>query len=408
MELRWPEIEAEVLRAKAERENEPFCAYVYDLPALASHAQQLKASLPRPFQLYYAAKANAEAPLLQALHDHVDGFEASSGGELEWLRSQFKQVPLLFSGPGKTDAELEFACQSEVELIHVESLFELQRLARIATRLGRRVPILLRLNLPLTAEFETSLVMGGKPTPFGVEIHQLPVLMDVLATAPSLELKGLHFHLLSHQLNASRHALLMEHYVQRFLELRTQYRASWSILNVGGGIGVNYRDPSAPFDWSAFCAGLKALGAQCEREKIQSVRFELGRYVSASCGTYAIEVLDVKRAFGQTFVVCRGGTHHFRTPQAQGHSHPFRVLARESWSWPFARPTARKENVVVVGQLCTPKDVLAKDAPIEQVRVGDLLLFPYAGAYAWNISHQNFLMHPPPLKIYLGQTEAGC
>ena len=114
-----------------------------------------------------------------------------------------------------------------------------------------------------------------------------------------------------------------------------------------------------------------------------------------------MEVIDIKPCFGRHFVVGRGGTHHFRTPYAQGHSHPFFVLPVERWPHPFPRPEIRDAEITVVGQLCTPKDVLAADAPAARVRVGDWLVFPYAGAYAWHISHHDFLRHPHPAHIYL-------
>jgi len=338
----------------------------------------------------------------------VDGFEASSGGELQWLHDAAPGMPLLLSGPGKTDAELTLAVELGVELVHVESLLELRRLAGISERLGRRVGILLRLNLPLPAGFETSLVMGGRPTPFGLDPAELPAALDLLTSSPSLELRGLHFHLLSHQLDAARHASLLEHYVGTFLALRERHHATWTVLNVGGGIGINYREPGAQFSWESFARALAPLGARCRSSGLEVVRFELGRFITAACGYYAVEVLDVKRTFGKTFVVCRGGTHHFRTPQAQGHSHPFRVVARERWTYPFERPGVRRERVNIVGQLCTPKDVLAHDSLVEEIRVGDVVVFPYAGAYAWNISHQNFLMHPPPQERYLRQGSDGC
>lgn len=406
MELRWPVVEEAVRRAHAE-EGGPLCAYLYDLPALAAHARALKRGLPHPFGFFYAAKANAELPILQTLAGVVDGFEASSQGELEWLRSQFASKPLILSGPGKTDAELAAACRLGVELLHVESLGELRRLALIATELGRRVSILLRVNFPLGPGHETSLVMGGRPTQFGVELEQLPAVMDFLAGQEALEVKGLHFHLLSHQLDAGRHLGLLEEYLRRFTGLRAKYRADWSHLNVGGGIGINYRAPEAQFDQARFSEGLHGLAGRFEAEGV-SVRFELGRYVTAACGYYAAEVLDIKRCFGETFVVCRGGTHHFRTPQAQGHSHPFRVVPIGDWRYPFPRPRVEGERVNVVGQLCTPKDVLAKDAPVERVRVGDVLLFPYAGAYAWNISHRHFLMHAPPRELFIREGGEAC
>jgi diaminopimelate decarboxylase len=117
-----------------------------------------------------------------------------------------------------------------------------------------------------------------------------------------------------------------------------------------------------------------------------------------------MEVLDIKSTFGHTFVVARGGTHHFRLPYAQGHSHPFHVLPVERWERPYRRREA-SGPVTVVGQLCTPKDVLASEAPVERVRVGDVLVFADAGAYAWHISHHDFLRHPHPEQLFLPVAE---
>lgn len=129
-----------------------------------------------------------------------------------------------------------------------------------------------------------------------------------------------------------------------------------------------------------------------------TIRFECGRYVSSQCGYYVMEVMDIKANHGDYFAIGRGGTHHFRTPAAQGHSHPFFILPgkkRES------EKLFSNINVTIVGQLCTPKDMLAYQQPVDALAIGDYLVFPLAGAYAWNISHQNFLMHPPPIVQYM-------
>ncbi|MCY1180709.1 L-glutamyl-[BtrI acyl-carrier protein] decarboxylase [compost metagenome] len=110
-----------------------------------------------------------------------------------------------------------------------------------------------------------------------------------------------------------------------------------------------------------------------------------------------MQVLDIKRNHGQYFAVARGGTHHFRTPAAQGHDHPFVVLRGERAA------DLQDQAVTLVGQLCTPKDVLARQHPVNELAVGDLLVFTHAGAYAWNISHQRFLMHEPPEMIFLAE-----
>jgi len=129
---------------------------------------------------------------------------------------------------------------------------------------------------------------------------------------------------------------------------------------------------------------------------------EPGRAVTAYCGWYITRVLDVKRSHGQAFAVVAGGTHHLRTPAAKGHDQPFAVLPVGSWPHDWTRPAAAAEPVTIVGQLCTPKDVLAREVQVDRLRAGDLVAFGLAGAYAWNISHHGFLMHPEPGFHYVG------
>lgn len=380
--------------------SEPLCAYLYDLDALHGHASHLVASLPANCELFYAIKANSDLPILQTLRPLVCGFEVASGGELDWVRAHFSQTPVLFGGPGKTDQELRNALAQRVERVHVESLRELEHLAWIARERGQTASVLLRINLALPTLPATSLTMGGRATPFGIDAALLPHALKWLDGHPEIELKGFHFHLVSHQLDAPAHLELIESYIDQVYEWQDAHHIKIDEINVGGGIGINYRAPDKPFDWDAFSRGLATLMAQ-HGPNLPRLRFELGRYVSAACGYYVMEVLDIKETLGRTFVVGRGGTHHFRTPYAQGHSHPFEVIPVDRWPYPFARPEAVRRTVSVVGQLCTPKDVLATDVPVERVRAGDLLLFPYAGAYAWHISHHDFLRHPHPLHIYL-------
>jgi Diaminopimelate decarboxylase len=114
-------------------------------------------------------------------------------------------------------------------------------------------------------------------------------------------------------------------------------------------------------------------------------------------------VLELKRSHGEWFAVCLGGTHHLRTPAAKGHDQPLAVLPVEGWDRPWERPEAGgRERVTFVGQLCTPKDVLARRVDAGRVRSGDLVAFAMAGAYAFNISHRDFLLHPAPTVVHVG------
>ena len=319
------------------------------------------------------------------------GFEASSGGELDWVRQHFPDAPLLFSGPGKLDSELASAIRYRVTALHAESRHELERLRALLPP-GVRMPLYLRVNLALPDLRATTLMMGGKPSGFGIASDQIPALLDWLHGQPAFDLQGFHFHLLSHQLDPDAHLALIEQYLIQVQDWCERFGLDARRVNVGGGIGINYRQPDQQFDWPSFAQGLHRLLAAYPA--IELLRFECGRYLTAACGYYAMQVQDIKTSFGQHYLVGRGGTHHFRTPQAQGHSHPFRIMAQEHWPGP--RPELRQAKVTVVGQLCTPKDVLASDVPVQRVRVGDVLLFPLAGAYAWHISHTGFLRHAEP------------
>jgi diaminopimelate decarboxylase len=163
-------------------------------------------------------------------------------------------------------------------------------------------------------------------------------------------------------------------------------------------MGVDYRAPAARFDWPAFGAGLSDVLATAPDLRL---RIEPGRAVTAYCGWYAATVADVKRSRGKAFALLHGGTHHLRTPAAKGHDQPFDVLPVDRWDWPWPRPGVSGEPVTLAGQLCTPKDVLAREVPVARLRVGDRVAFGLAGAYAWNISHQDFLMHPRPTFHYV-------
>lgn len=253
-----PRIRLALADLRRQRE-EPLCAYLYDLPALAERVRAMRAALPPACELFYAAKANPEEAILRTLAPLVDGFEAASGGELAWLRQHCPEHPLIFGGPGKLESELDAALLANLDAFHVESLHELRRLASLARRRERRIPLLLRLNLKLDETPDSRLVMGGKPTPFGLDEEALDEALALLREEPALELKGLHFHLLSHQLDVSAHLQLVRAYCRAFLRIAGESGLPLSLLNVGGGMGIDYRDFARSFDWSGFCDALPAL-----------------------------------------------------------------------------------------------------------------------------------------------------
>ncbi len=375
---------------------EPVCAYVYDLAALRAQVEAVRAALTGRCELYYAIKANGHPAVLAALAAQVEGFEVASSGEIGKALAA-GAARLVFSGPAKTDAQIAGALAAGLELLNVESVHELNRAALIGAELGVRVPVALRVNRRASG-LPGQLQMTGAATQFGIDEPALPEVIEIGRGLPSVVLRGFHLHAASNNLDAQAHASFVADSVDWSVRQAARYRIDLELIDVGGGIGVPYRG-GAGFDLMRFSAG---LGTTIDRLPA-GVRliFELGRFLVAGAGWYAAEVVDLKYTQGRTFAVLRGGTHHFRLPAAWGYSHPFAVLALEHWRYPFARPAVHAACIDVVGELCTPRDVLATDVWVQRLRVGDVAVFPLAGAYGWEISHHDFLSHPHPAQLVL-------
>ncbi|WP_413405524.1 type III PLP-dependent enzyme [Paenibacillus amylolyticus] len=427
------------------RMEDPVCAYVYDLAGIQEQVRQMLDSMPGNTDLFYAIKANPDPRIIEALLPFVKGFEVASIGELLKVRTVSCEVPILFGGPGKKESELRLAMEHGVSYIHVESLLELRRIIVIAKerameqeqvqesrqkqeweqnpeqrytqaygeelmqeqkqkqKQAQEVRILLRINLRSSTLPRTKIVMGGGPSPFGIDEEAVEEAIELIRVegAGVVRLSGFHFHSLSNNMDARLHAEMIELYLQKVEQWQQQYDLPVEVVNAGGGFGVTY-DGSPGFDWPLFTSLLEQSEA---RQRLAScggeLYFESGRLLVADHGYYAAEVTDIKTSHDQYFAVLRGGTHHNRLPASWGHNHPFQIMATDRWKHSFARPEVRDRRVHIVGELCTPKDRMHSDAEVALLRVGDIVLFEKSGAYCWTISHHDFLGHPHPAFHYL-------
>jgi diaminopimelate decarboxylase len=359
----------------------PVCAYVYDTGALRDRAAAVRAALPAGSTLLYAMKANRHPDVVAALAAVCDGVEVASGGELDRARRAGARQ-ITFGGPAKTDAELRAAVAAGARL-NVESAHELRRVPRPAQ-------VSIRVNRPGGGP-AGSHRMTGVPTPFGVDEAQLPDVLALAATLPGLRVTGFHLHAVSNNLDAAAHAAFVAGAVAWSVDTASRHGVDLRVINVGGGLGVDHAGDGL-IDLGALRDGLAAVAVPPG----VSLVFEPGRILAADAGWYAAEVLDVKRTHGRTFAVIRGGTHHFRLPAAWGYSHPCTVVPVDDWPSGLPRPSATDTTIDVTGELCTPRDVLTRDQPVHSVRAGDVLVFGRTGAYGWDISHHDFLSHPPP------------
>jgi len=380
--MRPPERVAAALRSRPG----PVCAYVYDTAVLRERAAAVRAALPPDATLLYAVKANGHPAVVRTLGAACDGLEVASGGELQ-LAVAAGARRIVFGGPAKTDAELAAAVAAGAQ-VNVESGHELRRLDRAARAAGTVVEAAVRVNRAGTA-LPGSHAMTGTPTPFGVDEEELPRVLALPLT--SVRITGFHLHAVSNNLDAAAHARFVADAVAFSVAAAARHGLRLRLVNVGGGLGVDYLS-DATIDLAALRDGLAGLRVPDGVDLI----VEPGRILAADAGWYAAEVIDLKHTHGRWFAVLRGGTHHFRLPAAWGYSHPFTVLEVDGWPYEWPRPQVENVAVDAVGELCTPRDVLARDRQVRRLRIGDVLVFGRAGAYGWDISHHDFLRHPPP------------
>ncbi len=389
----------DIITSLKRKQEKPFCAYLYDLSKLRHYVNQLLTQLPGGCQLFYAVKANSDAALLRTLAPIVCGFEVASLGEIKKVREVDAKIPILFGGPGKTREAIEGAIDYDVALLHVESMHELQLISHVACEKKVSVSVLLRVNLRHAVP-NAQLKMAGVPTQFGIDEANIPQAIALAKNLPNIKLHGFHFHAMSNNIDSKAHVEFINHCFELAKTWEEEWDLDLSYLNVGGGIGVNYLDTENQFNWNKFTNKLKNVLKKHNKANWKTV-FECGRYITASCGYYAAEVLDIKQNHGHYFCVLRGGSHHLRLPAAWKQNHPFTIVPIEQWAYPFLRPELTNSAVTVAGELCTPNDVLARDIVVPRLRAGDILLFSYAGAYGWSISHHDFLSHPHPARIYV-------
>lgn len=382
--------------------DRPANAYLYDPTVAGSQAAHLRSVLPSWVDVFYAVKANSFPPVVDALAAVVDGFEVASVAEARQTCDAAARAGRAYravaSGPGKHEALLRALIDDGIEIVNVESRLELERVAMIGRERGVPVRVALRVN-PEHVDVSGALAMGGRATPFGIPEADVPAVLERARRDPGVEVIGFHVHAVSGNLDAVAHVS----YVRWCLEWSAATAAAAGVelrsVDAGGGLGVAFGGGGS-FDVDAFARGVHDLRPPDGCRLV----IEPGRWLVADCGWYVAEVVDVKYARGTWFAVVRGGINHFMLPASWDIIHRFAVVpVDEGWDghdgW-VHRPEVIGD-VTVVGELCTPEDVLARDVHVERLRAGDVLVFPQAGSYGWEFALHRFLQHPLPPRIDL-------
>lgn len=379
--------------------------YVYHLESMLERARfflaSAKQSLGSNFQVHYAMKANNHPVLLKALLKEGIGLDVVSGGELTLARSLgAKPGEILFSGVGKSRAELALAVREGIFQINVESLSELARLAQISRELQKSIGVGLRVNPNVSVDTHPHIATGFRENKFGLEMTDLEEAQRILSQEPLLRFQGLSLHIGSQIFDFSsiEESLGKLRSVQGSLQKASHKTSVGSgiaaldgaTLDVGGGVGVDYhKDGSEDGELlSKYFSMLKeSLSGQSAR-----ILFEPGRFLVARSGVLLTQVEYVKRTTHKTFVIVNTGMHHLLRPVLYEAYH--RILPVRS------RAGVPEVEVDIVGPICESADFLARGRRLAGVAEGDWLAIADAGAYgATMASDYNLFARPVELVI---------
>ncbi|MFD0312745.1 type III PLP-dependent enzyme [Streptomyces flavalbus] len=390
----------------------PTPAYVYDLAEVRRGHDALRAALPTGAGLYYSLKANAHPLVLKESRERGARPEVCSTGELDAaLAAGWPAADVLYTGPGKRDAEVRYALRLGVRLFSVDSPHAIGQLGRVAAESGVVARCLLRINddQPVPGQ---GLAMTGVPSQFGADTGWVLAEPERFAGGPHAHVVGLHLYMGTNLTDVE--ALTGQ--FARSLETAGKVTAALAehgvrvrVLDLGGGFGAPFATEGERVDLDGLRPRLTALLDRALPHRHADgteVVFESGRYLVGAAGVLLTAVLDVKRSHGRDVVVLESGINHLGGMSG---------LRRLPTLTPRLVPTPDRQidaepelTALVAGPLCTPLDTWARAAELPALRPGDLVAVPNVGAYGLTASLVAFLGHPLPAEAVIDGDRPGA
>jgi diaminopimelate decarboxylase len=361
-------------------------AYVYNVEAIRSRYQELKAALEGvPHRIDYAVKANACPAVLAVLRELDSGCDIVSIGELRRVEAAgFSPDRVVFSGVGKRPDELRAAVEARIGQINIESLEELDELGAVAAARHDPVRVGIRVNPDVTVETHPYTRTAMAAAKFGIPADQVIETAERIRSNPRLRLVGLAMHVGSQVLDPAPFVAGAARLAELLIRLRALGCATVDSLDLGGGLGIRYNaeTPLAPARLArAIRPVVDSLGV--------TVRIEPGRFLVGSAGVLLTTVLYRKHAGGTDFVVVDAGMNDLERPSRYQAYHE--IVAVENGG--------RNERPVdIVGPICESGDFLALGRLLPEVERGDVLAILGAGAYGFVMS-SNYNDRPRPPQI---------
>ena len=369
--------------------------YVYSAEQIVERLELFKTAFAgRDHLVCFAVKANSSLAILKLLAAHGAGFDIVSGGELARVLAAAPEAAsrVVFSGTGKTAAEIDLALEADILEFNVESEAELELLARRAGRMKKRARFALRVNPDVFAETHPYISTGLKEHKFGVDIKLAASLYKKAAASKWLEPHSVSVHIGSQIRTAAPFGAAVEREMKLLAQLR---RAGIELkaIDAGGGLGIEYE--AGKFDAAAavkrYAAAVKAALGDFEGR----LMLEPGRFIVAQAGALVTRVLQVKRNGSKTFVVTDAAMNDLIRPALYQAHHEIVPV----------RPRAGKLRTVdVVGPICESGDFFAHDRVLPPLEAGDLIAILDAGAYGMTqSSNYNSRLRPAEVLVEGGK-----
>ncbi|WP_245807573.1 PLP-dependent decarboxylase [Cognaticolwellia beringensis] len=361
--------------------------FLYDLDYLEQHLSSLMQQ--DVIKLWFAVKANPLSRVIKTLAQQGFNFDVASQGELTQVLAQ--DVPadrILNTGPAKSKRQIKAFLEQGVRTFVVESLNQLQWLNDAASELSCQPQVLLRVQLQWE-EGEKNPLGGNEVTAFGLSCQAWQTIK--VSDFPALNINGLHIFQWGNMLSNERMFELWSQMVSPLLSLAEQLGMTLEVLDLGGGLGVDYLQTGKGLRWEKIVADLAKIKA---RAGVSELWLELGRFAVAEMGYYVTSVVDRKENFQHQQLVLAGGINHLIRPAITEQPFPVTMI-RESAASPV--------YFDLHGPLCTSLDKLGTLAIASDVAVDDQLIFGLAGAYGFTESMPFFLCHQIAAEYVLQQ-----
>lgn len=351
----------------------PFYYYDTDLLKKTLHACA-DAAAPYKFHIHYALKANFNSVLLEQIREVGFGADCVSAGEVRRaVEVGFDHKKIVFAGVGKSDKEINEALDLDIFCFNIESVQELEVLNELALAKGKIAQVAIRINPNVDAHTHHNITTGLDENKFGVNSWDLPECAETLKASSNLQFIGIHFHIGSQITNLDVYKNLCVR-VNEFSKWFEDRGFSVRILNVGGGLGIDYYNPDSQIpDFQSY---FKIFSDFLDVKASQEVHFELGRALVGQSGALITRALYIKKGKKKNFIVLDAGMTELMRPALYQAYHKIENLSK-----PFSDDEADNVKYDIVGPICESTDCFGKEIAQPESFRGDIFAIRSAGAY---------------------------